>query len=262
VEVVSERTAVRPDLERFAPTGAAAPILRVEDIHAGYGKKEILHGVTLGVAPGEIAALIGPNGAGKSTLLKVVAGLVRPTAGHVRFQGADITSLPTHRRARAGIAYLIQGGAVFPSLTAGDHLALGRAAARWGGRESRKNSDDVLLPALKERGEVAAGLFSGGERQALAAAAILATEPALLLADEPSAGLAPAAARQLLRALADASRERGLPVLWVEQRVAEVLPLADRAVLLRNGQAAAETANPREWLDSDVLSALTFGENA
>lgn len=237
-----------------------APVLRLEDVHAGYGKKEILHGVSLDLEPGEIVLLIGPNGAGKSTLLKVVAGLLQPSAGRVIFQGTDITKLATYHRARAGIAYLIQGGAVFPSLSVEDHLELGRAAARWGGRNTPHNDQGELLRVLRERSKLAAGLFSGGERQALAAAAILATQPVLLLADEPSAGLAPAAARQLLRAISNATRERHLPVLWVEQRVAEVLPLAHRAVLLRDGRIVAETVDPSEWLDGDTLSRLMFGE--
>ena len=236
-----------------------SPLLRVENVHAGYGKKEVLQGVTLSLAPGEIVAVIGANGAGKSTLLKVVAGLIKPAAGRVIFRGEDITNLPTYRRARGGIAYLIQGGAVFPSLSVGDHLELGRAAARRGGRVSC-----VVLPfpALEDRASSAAGLFSGGQRQALASATILSTEPALLLADEPSAGLAPAAAAELLATLAAASRERGLPVLWVEQRVADVLPLADRAVLLRSGLVAAETSSPGDWLDGETLAHLTFGRGA
>lgn len=235
-------------------------ILQLEDIHAGYGKKEILRGLSLGLAVGEIVLLVGPNGAGKSTLLKVVAGLVRPSAGRIVFRGADITRMSTYRRARAGIAYLIQGGAVFPSLSAEDHLALGRATARWGGRRSQGNGEGLLRSVLQGRSKVTAGLLSGGERQALAVDTILATEPAVLLADEPSAGLAPAAARQLFRTLVNSARDRLLPVLWVEQRVAEALPFADRAVLLRGGRVAAETSRPEEWLDGDTLSRLMFGE--
>lgn len=238
------------------------PVLRLEGINAGYGKKEIVHGVSLDLASGEIVALIGSNGAGKSTLLKVVAGLLRPAEGRIFYRGEDITPLPTHRRARAGIAYLIQGGAVFPSLTAGDHLQLGRAVAVWGGRVPRDGFETRSFPGGERRTNSAAGLFSGGQRQAIAVATILTTNPWLLLADEPSAGLAPAAAAELLASLAAASRERNLPVLWVEQRVAEVLPLADRAVLLRGGRIVAETSQPAEWLDGDTLSRLTFGDDA
>lgn len=242
------------------PAGAER-ILRVEDIYAGYGKKEILQGVTLAMSPGEIVAVIGPNGAGKSTLLKVVAGLVPSTAGKVSFRGADITGLPTHRRARAGIAYMIQGGAIFPSLSLEEHLELGRTTARWGGRERRNHGDGFLPANLRDRLGASAGLFSGGQRQTLAVAAVLATEPVVLLADEPSAGLAPAAANQLLRSLATASRERQLTVLWVEQRIAEILQIADRAVMLHAGKMIAETVTPRAWLNSEVLGSISFGGN-
>jgi len=261
VDGVSGRAVLEPEGLRPAPDGAA-PVLRLEGIYAGYGKKEILHGVSLDLAPGEIVSLIGPNGAGKSTLLKVAAGLLRPSQGRIVYRGEDVTPLPTHRRARAGIAYLIQGGAIFPSLTAEDHLRLGRAVAAWGGRTPRDGFETLPLPGGERRVSAAAGLFSGGERQAVAVATILATDPGLLLADEPSAGLAPAAAADLLASLAAASRQRDLPVLWVEQRVAEVLPLANRAVLLRAGRLAAETTRPIEWLDGDTLSRLTFGADA
>ncbi|KDA52839.1 hypothetical protein EG19_10165 [Thermoanaerobaculum aquaticum] len=241
---------------------ALAPILRIENIHAGYGKKEILHGVSLALAPGEIVALIGPNGAGKSTLLKVVAGLLRPSQGHISYWGKDITAVPTFQRARSGIGYLIQGGAIFPSLTAEDHLLLGRRSALRGGRSPRNHFGRLPLPNDARRWRAAAGLFSGGERQALALATILASDPQLLLADEPSAGLSPAAASDLLASLAAASRERNVAVLWVEQRVAEVLPLANRAVLLRAGRVAAETSEPTQWLDGDTLSELMFREDS
>jgi len=234
------------------------PVLQIDAVHGGYGKKQILHGVSLDVARGEIVAIIGPNGAGKSTLLKVIAGLVRPTSGRVLFQGTDVTSHPTYRRARAGIAYLMQSDSIFPSLSLDDHLELGRAMA--GGRgDGRCRTDGFRQPALRERRDDPAGLLSGGQRQALAVAAILASEPLLLLADEPSAGLAPAAAADLFENLVKAGRDRQLPVLWVEQRVGEVLPLADRAIMLRGGKIVAETTAPRDWLDGDVLAELTFG---
>jgi len=234
------------------------PVLEVEAVEAGYGRKQVLHGVSLSVTPGEIVAVIGPNGAGKSTLLKVVAGLVAPSAGRVIFDGEDITKLPTHRRARAGIGYLIQGGAVFPSLSPEDHIELGRAMA--GARvQGSLPGESGLPPSLRPRRNDTAGLLSGGQRQALAAATVLAGQPRLLLADEPSAGLAPAAAAELLETLASASRERRLPVLWVEQRVGEILPLADRAVMLRDGRIVAGTSDPASWLDGDFLSELTFG---
>lgn len=249
--------------EHVAPSPARTerPVLVAQGIRAGYGKKEILHGVDLTVAPGEIVLLIGPNGAGKSTFLKVLAGLVRPQEGRVVFAHTDVTSWPPYRRARAGIGYMIQGGAVFPSLSVTEHLALAGAAPRWGARKgSRNDAHSLLGRAVKARPTTRAGVLSGGERQSLAAATVLATKPRLLLADEPSAGLAPAAAAEVMRALVGAGRQRNVPIVWVEQRVADALPLVDRVVLLRGGRVVAETAEPRAWLDGDTLGALMFGE--
>lgn len=252
-------TAAMTEAGRFVPGEAPGPsVLQVEAVEAGYGKKQVLHGVSLSVAPGEIVAVIGPNGAGKSTLLKVVAGLVPPSAGHVLFDGGDITKRPTHLRARLGIGYLIQGGAIFPSLSPEDHIELGRARAS-APVQGPLPGESALPPSLRHRRDDPAGLLSGGQRQALAAATMLAGQPRLLLADEPSAGLAPTAAAELLESLAAAGRERRLPVLWVEQRVGQVLPLADRAVVLRDGRVVAETSDPASWLDGDFLSELTFG---
>lgn len=235
------------------------PLLHVEAVHASYGKREVLRGVSLDVARGEIVALIGPNGAGKSTLLKVVAGLLSPEAGRILLEGRDVSCVPVHQRARAGIGYVIQGGAVFPSLSAEDHLRVGALIAAAGGRESSMAPEETALdPAIVARRDPA-GLFSGGQRQALAVAAVLATHPVLLLCDEPSAGLAPPLARQIIEGIARVSRKRGLSVLWVEQRVGEVLPLADRAALLHDGQILAQSETPSEWLAGDTLAEITFG---
>jgi len=238
--------------------GAAEVVLRVEELHGGYGKKEILRGISLEVRSGEIVALIGPNGAGKSTLLKAVAGLLRLSNGRIFLKGRDITALPPHRRTREGIAYVMQGGAIFPSLTAGDHLALGSLAADSRRRDHEPPAAELLPEDLAARREPA-GFFSGGQRQTLALATVLAGQPSLLLCDEPSAGLSPAAANELLQRIAALGRGRGLPVLWVEQRVSDILPLADRALLLRDGRTVAETDDPKEWLSADVLADMAFG---
>lgn len=236
-------------------------VLRAEDLHCGYGKKQVLRGVSLQVRRGEVVALIGPNGAGKSTLLKAVAGLLRLSSGRVILNDRDVTALPPHLRARQGLAYFMQGGAIFPSLTSRDHVALSSWAARGAWRDTREVIPAWPLPeSLADRREPA-GLFSGGQRHALALATVLAKPPALLLCDEPSAGLAPVAARELLRRLEKLARELRVPVLcWVEQRIADILPLADRAILLRDGRNLAETNEPRQWLSANVLAEITFGE--
>jgi ABC-type branched-subunit amino acid transport system ATPase component len=236
-------------------------MLAVEDLHVGYGKKDVLRGVSIAVQPREIVALIGPNGAGKSTLLKAVAGLLNPSAGRIFFEGRDVTDLPAHQRMRAGLAYALQGGAIFSSLTVQDHLALGGLMQGGGRRRSEQWASDTLLPAALAARGGPAGLLSGGQRQSLALATVLSREPAMLLCDEPSAGLAPAAASNLLRKVAALSRQRQLPVLWVEQRIGDILQLADRAILLRDGKKAAETGNPKDWLSADLLAEMTFGRS-
>jgi branched-chain amino acid transport system ATP-binding protein len=214
----------------------------------------------LAVKQAEIVALIGLNGAGKSTLLKVIAGLLTPTSGKIGFQSRDITNASVHRRAAFGIAYVMQGGAVFPSLTASDHLQLSARVARKNAHPYSSSLKGHVLgeDVISRRDPV--GLYSGGQRQALAVTTMLATNPYLLLCDEPSAGLAPGLAKVLIKSLANVSRERGLPVLWVEQRLSEVLPIADRALLLRAGVVAAETVRPTEWLVPEVLTELTLGK--
>ncbi len=236
------------------------PVLRVDDVHAGYGKSEILNGISLSIRPGEIVALIGPNGAGKSTLLKVIAGLLKPSSGGVFLRGKNVAKMAVHQRARAGIAFVIQGGAIFPSLTVRDHLQLGSLGAK----RRRKQEASVLslgvLHTVDLPNNDRSGLLSGGQRQALSVATMMATNPSVLLCDEPSAGLAPALANTLIKQIALLSRQQGLPVLWVEQRLGDVLAIADRAVLLMSGKVSSQTDQPKEWLVPEVLSQLTLGK--
>jgi branched-chain amino acid transport system ATP-binding protein len=232
--------------------------MEVKEVYAAYGKRPVLEGVSLALRPGEIVAVIGPNGAGKSSLLKVIAGFLPPIKGAVVFAGKDITRWPPYRRARAGIGFLPQAKGVFPSLTPEEHFQLARSlAARRGALGQRASFP--FQSTLEQSAEEPAGLLSGGQRQVLALEAALAGEPTVLLADEPSAGLAPKPASELLEALAAASRDRGLAVLWVEQRVGQILALADRALALQGGRIAAATDHPREWLEGDILTALAFG---
>jgi len=230
-------------------------LLRLEGIRAGYGKKEILHGIDLEVRPGEIVVLAGANGAGKSTLLKVVAGLLRPRAGTVKLDGSDVTSLPTHRRSRLGIGYLLQGGEVFPSLTVEENLSTAS------GHDSL-DPDSVepvlsLFPSLRQKLQRRAGLLSGGERQMLALAMVLVRQPRLLLLDEPTAALAPSIASETLHKVSEFCQQRDIGAVLVEQRLREALAFADRALALVLGRVEMETRNPRQWADSvDLHSRL------
>lgn len=218
------------------------PLLQVEEVCGGYGKKEILRGVSLSLNRGEVVAILGPNGAGKSTLLKVVAGLVNLTRGRITVDGRDLTSAPPGDRVAAGLGTFLQGGEVFTSLSVRANLELG--ALSLPRAEVRRRVDEAfarfpaLLPLAKQR----AGQLSGGQRQLLALAMVLMSGPRLLLLDEPSAGLAPSLVRGFLDRLAELNRECGLTLLIVEQNLAEVLRICHRACLLKNGVVVGEEA--------------------
>lgn len=233
----------------------ASPLLRAEGIHAGYGKKEILHGVTLEVNAGEMVVLAGANGAGKSTFLKVVAGLLKPTSGSVSLNGKDVTHLPAHSRSRLGIGYLLQGGEIFPSLTVQENLgiAIGNGAQDSNGIEPVLS----LFPPLRVKLHERAGSLSGGERQMLALAMLLVRQPRLLLLDEPTAALAPSVASETLHKVSEFCQQQRIGVVLVEQRLREALSFADRALALALGRVKMETRNPREWGESvDLHSRL------
>lgn len=165
----------------------STPLLEIRNIHAAYLKKEILHGVSLSVQAGEIVALLGENGAGKSSVLKVIAGLLHPSRGTVRYRGLDLNGLGVTERVRLGIGYLMQGGRVFPNLTVQENFDLAATKARDTRRESACLGN--RFPLLRNRRHDRAGLLSGGQRQMLAIEIILAQQPELLLLDEPSGAL-------------------------------------------------------------------------
>jgi branched-chain amino acid transport system ATP-binding protein len=225
-------------------------VLIATDLVAGYGAAdEILKGVSLSVEAGEIVSIIGPNGAGKSTCLKVIAGLLAPRRGSVTFKGQEIVGLPARRTAALGLAYVAQEHNIFPSLSIQENLAIGgylRPSTR------RRRSDELMdqFPMLRERRRQAARGLSGGQRQTLAVAMALMSEPSLLVLDEPSAGLSPAAAETLFETIV-AIKAFGVSVLMIEQNALDALAISDRAYILVLGQnrqdgPAAELANDPE----------------
>jgi ABC-type branched-subunit amino acid transport system ATPase component len=235
---------------------ARAPVLTINGIEARYGKKIILHGVSLVAQPGAMTALLGVNGAGKSTLLKVIMGLLPPTAGTLHIGNRDITRLPTPERAALGIGYLTQGGRVFPNLSVRENIAI---ATQVMPRARRRGAAEAALAGatvLRGKANLRAGLLSGGERHALAFAMLLACGPKLVLLDEPSAGIAPAFARAFLGEIVVQTRERGITALLVEQNVGLALEMADHAVALVSGCVAMTTSTPSEWRSERVLNAI------
>jgi branched-chain amino acid transport system ATP-binding protein len=214
-------------------------VLAVEGIVAGYGAaEEILKGTSLRVEPGEIVTIIGPNGAGKSTFLKAVAGLVATKAGAIRLAGSDVTGSDAQGRARAGISFVPQERNVFGSLTVAENLEIS-GYLDPAGTAARAAAMYERYPMLAAKRRALARTLSGGQRQILAMAMGLMSDPKLMLLDEPTAGLSPKAADELFDAVVALNRG-GLPILMVEQHAVEALAISTRGYVLVAGRNGAE----------------------
>jgi branched-chain amino acid transport system ATP-binding protein len=212
----------------------AEAMLEVEGLRAGYGPAEILFGVSLRLARGEVAALMGRNGAGKSTTLKAIMGLVPPRAGRVRFAGRDIAGLAAFRIARLGLGYVPEDRRIFTDLTVAENLEVGRRAARGHAAWTPERLFEIFPNLAAMRGRRAAAM-SGGEQQMLAIARTLMGNPAAVLLDEPSEGLAPV----ILELMADAvlrMKREGIAVLLTEQNFDFAAAVADRAYVIERGE--------------------------
>jgi ABC-type branched-subunit amino acid transport system ATPase component len=243
------------DQRGVVPPGPAQPGLRAEDIRAGYGAGDIVHGVSVAVAPGAVASVVGPNGSGKSTLLKALCGVITPSAGRVFLGDREITGLPPEEVARAGVGYVPQVDDVFAPLTVRENLEMGGYLLPGKRVSERVERVIGVFPRLGQMLTRRAGRLSGGERKMLAMGRVLMLEPAVFLLDEPTANLAPKIATELLtghvRALADA----GAGVLVVEQRARAVLAISDHTYVLGGGQvlmagAPARLAESPEFIES------------
>jgi branched-chain amino acid transport system ATP-binding protein len=216
-------------------------LLDVRDLHAGYGRAEVLHGLNLRAEAGQVITVIGPNGAGKSTLLNALMGVL-PARGMVAYGGAPIGLLSLEERVMGGMALVPETRALFGTMAVEDNLLLGGyRQVRLGRKDGAAALEGVyeLFPRLKERRTQLAGTLSGGERQMLAVARALMGKPALLMLDEPSLGLAPLVVRDIFRTIASL-RATGVTILLVEQNARAALEVADHGYVLEMGEIALE----------------------
>ena len=230
-------------------------MLKVDNLHAFYGKSHVLHGVRFEVHPGEIVALLGRNGSGRSTTAKAIMGLVDCT-GSLQWKGQEILGKKTYEIAHLGLGYVPESRDIFPNLTVEQNLYLGQKSARKTGRWSIPDMY-ALFPRLKERQHTEAGVLSGGEQQMLTLCRTLMGDPDLIIIDEPTEGLAPKIVElvgQYLRKL----KERGISVLLIEQKLTIAMEISDRALVMGHGsivfqgtpQNLRENATTRkEWLE-------------
>jgi branched-chain amino acid transport system ATP-binding protein len=216
-------------------------MLRVDELTAHYGPVRALEDVSLEVPAGGIVAVLGANGAGKTSLLRAISGLVRASSGRIMFDGSTINQEGTEDLVRRGLAYVPEGGGVIGELTVEENLRLGALWRRDREEQARTREEVVaVFPRLAERSRMHASTLSGGERQMLSIGRALMGRPRLLLLDEPSLGLAPIVAEQIMRVIGELRRDRGLTVLLVEQNARSALSVADRGVVLNVGRVVAE----------------------
>ena len=228
-------------------------MLKITDLYAGYGKVEVLHGVSLEVPKGTVVTLIGSNGAGKTTTMRAISGMIAPTAGRITLGGEDITGRESHRIAKLGVAHSPEGRRVFATMTVNDNLLLGAFPRLTGSRPKGDVAADLerameYFPRLKERRLQLAGTLSGGEQQMLAMARAMMMNPDVVLLDEPSMGLAPILVEEVFRIIARLRKE-GVTMMLVEQFAAVALNVADYGYVLENGRIAVH--GPAEKLKND-----------
>jgi branched-chain amino acid transport system ATP-binding protein len=231
-----------------------APLLRIHNLRAGYGRAEVLHGIDLEAGEGSVVTVIGPNGAGKSTLLNALMGVL-PSRGAIELRGQPIDGLTLEERVMLGIALVPEKRELFGSMPVEDNLVLGGfRQVRLRNRQWRARLDEVytLFPRLKERRLQLAGTLSGGERQMLAVGRALMSRPALLMLDEPSLGLAPLVVQEIFRTV-NTLRQTGVTILLVEQNARAALEVADHGYVLEMGRVSAEGKADQLASDSRVI---------
>jgi ABC-type branched-subunit amino acid transport system ATPase component len=235
-------------------------LLEVTDLRASYGRFDVLNGISVRVAEGEVVCIIGPNGAGKSTLLKAIAGFLRPRTGSVRFRGEEIAGLSPVAVLKRGICYVFQRSSIFPKMTVWENLLMGAYTREDGRPRIRQDIDEVcrLFPVLGEKRAVKAEALSGGMRRMLEVGRALLLDPALLLLDEPTMGLAPKVMDDLFAKVMQINA-RGTAIVIVEQNARKALRLAQRAYVLEGGTTRLEGQGVELLNDPEVRKAYLGG---
>jgi branched-chain amino acid transport system ATP-binding protein len=232
--------------------------LRIEDVFTAYDKADVLEGVSLEIEPGRITCLLGTNGSGKTTLIRSILGLTRPRVGRIRFDGTDITALPTHKVVAAGMACIPEGRKVFPKLTVEENLRLG-AYQETSRTVTQQRMAEIYrqFPRLAERRAQLAGTMSGGEQAMISIGRGLMRAPKLLLIDEPSLGLSPLLVRENFNIIRQIN-ERGITVFLVEQNVRQTLTISHYGYVLSKGRVVA-SGTPAELADRSEVREAYFG---
>jgi len=240
------------------------PVLKIENLSAGYGSLRVLNGLSLEIKTNKITVIFGTNGNGKSTLLKCIAGLVKPYSGSIRLnlnnEEIDITGRPPYEIVNLSISLVPEGRGLFPSLTVEENLQVG--AYRGDVRKKFKQNLEFIykiFPILKERKKQLAGTLSGGEQQMLAIARALMSEPKILLIDEPSLGLAPVLVSKVMSMIKELKEQHGLTILMAEQNFAKAVEIADRACVLIKGNITLDSPVSKQ-IDRELVRKYYLGE--
>jgi len=220
-------------------------MLAIDKLHAAYGESEVLHGLDFTVGKGEIVAVMGRNGMGKSTLMRTLMGIMAASGGAVRLDGTDVTGLRPHQRVAQGLAYVPQGRMIFSTMTVEENVETGLTVT---GKKTVPQDIYDLFPVLKEMRKRRGGNLSGGQQQQLAIARALASNPRVLLLDEPTEGIQPSIIRDMARTLRRIRDERGLSIIVSEQVLSFALDVADRIIVIENGTIVHDT--PRDGIDA------------
>lgn len=234
-------------------------ILEADNIVAGYGKSEILHGVSMYLKQKEVVTIIGPNGAGKSTMLKALMGYISIFSGEVKWRGEDVTHLKPHEKVSKGFGYVPQLGNVFPSLSVLENLEMGGYIQEKRQVQEGMEKAFELFPMLKQKVREKAGTLSGGQRQMLGMARALMTEPELLMLDEPSAGLSPKASEEVFLTIADIHDKLERSIIIIEQDAYQSLSISDRGYVLVMGENEFEDKAERILSNQKIKEAYLGG---